>query len=435
MKKRGREDGGEGAGSCQFRKIMLFRDTRIAQSGFGLNPMHAQFHRPQWYKTTKPHLQKCVKNSVPISPNYLLPFRSNLNNDQASKFLPLIKQKRDKNSSNVEILEQPLDLSQLSNNYISFADQFINKHSNDPFFIYMAFTHVHTTDPSQHNQQYAGCKFKGTSSRGIFGDAVQEVDYMVGEIFASLTRNNLHKKTLILFTSDNGPAMAKRFSGGSPGIMNGQYSGYFNVGKGSTWEGGIRMPAFAYWPEKIKPNTKSSEIISSMDIFPTLSKILNIQLPKGVIYDGKDMSDILFKENGKTKHHILFFYGGAHHWLKNYPSAARMGAYKAHFDTGPGLHGCKDICPNIGNCVYCKRINYCKNIKDCKPLIFNVEKDPSETYPIFNTNISKLFVEALRIELKTHIHRNPIEIQDQPGEKINEYGICCNRHELGTCNC
>ena len=108
----------------------------------------------------------------------------------------------------------------------------------------------HTTNPLQPEEQYAGCAFKNKTTRGAFGDALAEVDSIVGDIVASLEQNGLEKNTLVIFSSDNGPWMVKAESGGSPGIMYGRSSGYWNVGKGSTWEGGIHEPAFARWPGK-----------------------------------------------------------------------------------------------------------------------------------------------------------------------------------------
>ena len=111
---------------------------------------------------------------------------------------------------------------------------FINRHVADPFFLYVPFSHVHTTDPLQPEEQYAGCNFKNTTNRGSFGDALHEVDWIIGNIVDTLVKNNLLDNTLILFTGDNGPWMVKGKSGGSTGLLYGRESGYWNVGKGST---------------------------------------------------------------------------------------------------------------------------------------------------------------------------------------------------------
>ena len=118
--------------------------------------------------------------------------------------------------------------------YSTFVTSFINRHVADPFFLYVPFSHVHTTDPLQPEEQYAGCNFKNTTNRGSFGDALHEVDWIIGNIVDTLVKNNLLENTLILFTGDNGPWMVKGKSGGSTGLLYGRESGYWNVGKGST---------------------------------------------------------------------------------------------------------------------------------------------------------------------------------------------------------
>ena len=179
--------------------------------------------------------------------------------------------------------------------------------------------------------QYAGCGFKNATRRGPFGDALAETDWIVGNIQNKLKELDLEEDTLILFTSDNGPWLLRGLSGGSAGLFTGRYSGYWSTGKASNWEGGIRMPAFAYWKGKISPYSRSSEIISSMDVFPTLSKLAGVDLPSNRTYDGRDMSDILLQENGKSKHDFLFIYGtcsGDPYWSV---SSVRHGKYKAHW--------------------------------------------------------------------------------------------------------
>merc|ERR1711865_490140 len=159
----------------------------------------------------------------------------------------------------------------------------------------------------------------------------------------------------MLFTGDNGPWMIQGLSGGSTGLLTGRFSGYWNTGKGSTWEGGIREPAFAYWKGQVTPFTRTAEVVSSLDLFPTLSKLAGLELPADRVFDGKDMSDVLLNDAGKSKHEYLFFYGGC--GPKGKPSSVRHGKWKAHWCTGPGLSGCTN----------------CKVIKYDTPLLFNVE--------------------------------------------------------------
>ena len=137
----------------------------------------------------------------------------------------------------------------------------------------MPFSHVHTTANNQPEMQYCDCEHKNATRRGTFGDALLEVDGIVGAVRRTLQELGIDKNTLILFTGDNGPWLIRGTSGGSTGLLSGRFAGYWNVGKGSTWEGGIREAGFAHWPGVVKPNSRSAEIISSMDVFPTVLKL------------------------------------------------------------------------------------------------------------------------------------------------------------------
>lgn len=116
----------------------------------------------------------------------------------------------------------------------------------------------------------------------------------------------------------------------------------------------------------ITPQTKSDEITSSLDLFPTMAALLNVPLPPNVVYDGKDMSDILLDKGTSLHNDGLFFYGGGGAAGCNWtgPSAMRYGAYKAHFETGPGLSGCKG----------CKAKCYCEDPTDENNCTFKIEK-------------------------------------------------------------
>jgi len=343
--------------------------------------------------------------------------------DPAGHFLPLVLQK----SNQTHILEQPLDFTTLADKYNEFAMGFLEEHKNSPFFLYMPFSHVHTTSKSQPEMQYAGCAHKGSTRRGPFGDALAEADWIVGNIVQKLEELALDKDTLILFTSDNGPWLLRSLSGGSEGLFTGRYSGYWDTGKGSNWEGGIREPAFAYWAGTIQPFSRSTEVISSMDVFPTLSKLAGVDLPKDRAFDGRDASEILLKEGGKSQHDYLFFYGTCNGGPYHTVTAVRHGKYKAHWCTAPGLAQW--------------HMNLTKHYDP--PLMFNIEKDPSETLPLnapneppHNKEDSEALNRILRahaMELATFEFGNIIPIPDGPDEGPGHYGLCCDRSR--GCNC
>lgn len=306
---------------------------------------------------------------------------ADLNSRDTDDLVPLVHQtggttstpgattRTDGYAKNTTIVEQPLDFTTLGEKYAAFVLQFLDAAAKGPFFLYMPFSHVHTTAHNQPQRQYAGCAFQNTSKRGAFGDALAEVDHLVGEVRAKIERLGVEKNTLILFTGDNGPWMVQGLSGGSPGLLVGRYAGYWNTGKGSTWEGGIHEAAFAYWPGMITAGSRSSEVVSSLDLLPTASALAGVPLPTDRVYDGRDMREVLLQPAGKSPHDVLFFYGGAAPSTNAGPSAARMGCWKAHWGTGPGLSGCP----------YCPSLRYPVDA----PLLFNVCIDPSEGIPMF----------------------------------------------------
>ena len=192
--------------------------------------------------------------------------------------LPLIHQRGRTESV---IVEQPTNLRLLNARLTAAAINFTSALQPDqPFLVYFAFGHVHTATPNVDplsnpyaGKQYAACESYGTSRRGLFGDALAEVDQAVdallgvnGHISQTL---GLARNTLTLFMSDNGPSVRWGNAAGSVGTFTGQAATlqdgtpYTNTGKGSTWEGGIRMPAFAHWPGVIAPHTSSPEIVST----------------------------------------------------------------------------------------------------------------------------------------------------------------------------
>jgi hypothetical protein len=213
-------------------------------------------------------------------------------------------------------------------------------------------------------------------------------------------------------------------------VLTGQYAGYTNTAKGSTWEGGIRVPSFVHWKGMIPPYSRSAEVISSMDVFPTLTSLAGMNVPKDIIMDGKDMSDILLDRTNqiKTKHEFLFHYGTCH--LGNGTigiSAVRHGKYKAHFCTSPGLGG-----------------NYNLTIRyEQYPLLFDVDQDPSESIPISvglypqdnkeHQEAMDRIMRAYAMEMATFEFGTIVPEPDGPGEGPNEYGLCCERSR--DCNC
>jgi arylsulfatase A len=182
---------------------------------------------------------------------------------------------------NTTIIQQPADLLTITQTYINASTSFIHTTAakDVPFFLYMAFQHTH-------HPQFAGKKFTNTSTRLKFGDALNELDWGVGQIFSALSEAGVSDNTFVFFTSDNGPSLYREVRGGNAGPLR--------CGKGTTWEGGVRMPAIAWWPSKISPG-RTQEMAATVDLLPTFAAVAGATPPSGVVLDGIDMAPILFR--------------------------------------------------------------------------------------------------------------------------------------------
>lgn len=178
--------------------------------------------------------------------------------------------------------------ARLTGMYTREALEFIEKSGDSPFFLYFAHTFPH-------QPLYASEKFAGKSKAGKFGDAVEEIDWSVGEIIKTLQKLKIEQNTLIFFTSDNGP-----WYEGSPGNFRGR--------KGQSYEGGFRVPFVAKWPGHIRPGTVSAETAVNLDIFPTLLALAGIRQPTDRIIDGKNIDGLLTGRNPASPHEAVYFY-------------------------------------------------------------------------------------------------------------------------------
>nr|WP_201766839.1 sulfatase [Rhodopirellula sp. SWK7] len=191
------------------------------------------------------------------------------------------------------VIEVPADQTQFTQRYTRETIRFITQNKGKPFFVYLAHNMPHIP-------LHASEKFVGSSKRGIYGDTIQELDWSTGEILQSLKELGLDKNTLVIFTSDNGPNTGK---GGSAGVLKG--------GKGSTLEGGVRVPFVARWPGTIPAGTESDEAITGMDLLPTLTRRAGGDVPDDRVIDGKDIWPLLAgKPDAKSPHEAIFYLRG-----------------------------------------------------------------------------------------------------------------------------
>jgi arylsulfatase A len=187
-----------------------------------------------------------------------------------------------------EIVEYPCNQNTLTERYTKEAISFIEKNKEKPFFLYFAHAFPHVPI-------YAGDRFKGSSGTTPFYDAITEIDWSVGEILKTLIENGLDENTLVIFTSDNGPN-----SHGSAKPLRGR--------KFETYEGGQRVPAIVWAPGEIEAGSTSDEIVSALDIFPTIANYAGIKVPKNKVYDGYDISSYLSGKSKKSPRNEMYFY-------------------------------------------------------------------------------------------------------------------------------
>uniref|UniRef100_A0A0K2T2B1 Arylsulfatase Alike [Strongylocentrotus purpuratus] n=1 Tax=Lepeophtheirus salmonis TaxID=72036 RepID=A0A0K2T2B1_LEPSM len=224
------------------------------------------------------------------------------------------------------IKEQPTNLSKLTQKYTNRAIQFIKSNRNNSYFLTYAFHQTH--DP-----QFAGLKFVNTSIRGSFGDALSEMDDAIGQIMQFLKKSDLLTETLVIFTSANGPNISRQGQGGC--------AGPFRCGKGTTYEGGVRVPLFMHWSGFIQPY-KSHVLITALDIYPTLMSMVSVQYKNST--DGFDFTRHILKQklDYNPRELLLYFPGHANKTIG--PYAVRYKNYKAHFYTeGNYASTCIDI--------------------------------------------------------------------------------------------
>jgi len=208
---------------------------------------------------------------------------------------------------NEKVIEQPAQLATLPERFTAETVKFIEDNKDRPFFIHYANIETHipwfTTKP-----------FHFKSKAGLYGDAVQCFDWSTGEIVAALKKHNLLENTLIVVSTDNGRLrnVSKELEGifGHAAAVDPDLPSVLRGGKGqSRYEGGVRVPALAHWPAKIKPGTESGEIMMGFDLFTTFAKAAGADVPKDRIIDGKDLTPIFFGEKGaKSPHKEVYFY-------------------------------------------------------------------------------------------------------------------------------
>ena len=251
------------------------------------------------------------------------------------------------------------DQEQLTKQYTERAVSFIEKNKEEPFFVYLPHSMVHVP-------LYVSDDFKGKSGAGLFGDVMMEVDWSAGEIMKVLRKHNLQKKTLFVFTSDNGPWLNYGDHAGSAAPLR--------EGKGTMFDGGCREPMLAWWPGTIPANSVCREPAMTIDLLPTIAHLAKAKLPKHTI-DGQNIWPLFTEDGVPSPQKAYYLYYG------NQLQAIRQGKWKLHFPHGyrtmNGRPGGKDGIPTnysqakIGLSLFdlSEDIGESKDLKDKHPKI------------------------------------------------------------------
>ncbi|MBK8556742.1 MAG: sulfatase-like hydrolase/transferase [Lewinellaceae bacterium] len=269
-----------------------------------------------------------------------------------------------------DTLELNPDQSLLTEAYTQHALAFIEKNKSQPFFLYLPYTMVHVP-------LHPGKAFEGKSRRGLYGDAMEEIDASVGRIRAQLEAAGLSQNTLLVFCSDNGPWLTQGINAGSAGLLR--------DGKGSTWEGGLRVPGIACWPGTIQAGQQWSETASTIDLYRTFCSLGQARFGDHQP-DGQDLSNFILGEGPAPEYsQRTFFYYGPGNRLQ----AVRKGFWKLHIITNSQL----------------QRQYFDKS----PPLLFNLDQDPGEWY-----ELSDAFPEVVN-DLLAEISRHQQALGNSPG--------------------
>uniref|UniRef100_A0A3Q3W937 Sulfatase N-terminal domain-containing protein n=1 Tax=Mola mola TaxID=94237 RepID=A0A3Q3W937_MOLML len=262
------------------------------------------------------------------------------------------------------VVEQPYSTENLTQRMTHEAVDFI-ENSARPFLLFFSFIQVHTA-------MFASAAFRGTSRHGIYGDAVHEVDWSVGQIMETLERLKLTENTLVYLTSDQGPHLEEI---SAKGEVHRGWSGIFKAGKSTNWEGGIRVPGILRWPGSIPGGGQIDEPTSNMDLFPTVVQLSGTSVPEDRMIDGHDLMGLLQGRVQRSNHEFLF------HYCNKYLNAVRwhpQNMWKVFYFT-PNFY------PDNQTACFHTHVCFCMpeyvTYHD-PPLLFDVTRDPSETTPL-----------------------------------------------------
>jgi len=280
-----------------------------------------------------------------------------------------------------EVVEYPADQSQITKRYTEEAVRFIREHKSTPFFVYLPHTMIH-------HPLAASDAFKDKSKQGLLGDAIEEIDWSVGQIMATLKELKLDDNTLVIFTSDNGPA--------------GRNAPPFRGNKATTWEGGVREPCIMRWPGKIPAGTTCDQISGNIDMLPTFAALVGTEVPKDRVIDGRDITPLMFEAKpGPVRDTHLYFSGNGK------LEAIRQGQWKLFLTKNQG--GGKTVRPT-NNAVNANKKPQDGEANADDFTLYDLATDLGETMEVSADHrdiVTKLKSEAAQREAEIREHQRP----------------------------
>ena len=215
---------------------------------------------------------------------------------------------------NNKVIEAPVDLTTTTKRYVKEAIRFITENENNPFFLY--FPH---NLPGSRKVPVVNDDFLGKSANSTYGDAIEEIDWSVGQIINTIMELGIEKRTMVVFTSDNGSPKGRAGSSGRGSNEPFSGAGY------STMEGGMRVPCVVQWPGTIPAGISNDELCTMMDWLPTFAFLAGAQTPRDRIIDGKNIWPLISGEkNAKSPHEFFSYY------FMDQLQAVREGKWKLH---------------------------------------------------------------------------------------------------------
>lgn len=275
---------------------------------------------------------------------------------------------------NEKVIERPADQNTITQRCTERAVEYIKENSDHPFFLYLAHSLPHIP-------LFVSESFRGNSLRGLYGDVIEEIDWGVGRILRTIRDEGIEEDTIVVFTTDNGPWLAFKTHGGSAGPLR--------AGKGTTFEGGQRVPTIFWGPGYVEPGVVT-DMGSTLDLLPTFAALAGAKVPNDRKLDGYNLSRVLSGEAESPRR--TFYY-----WARAELHAVRSGPWKLHVKQR-------------------EPINYGREAPMDGPELYHLETDISEAYDVADTHPD--IVKRLMKMLDAHKADTADSLPDQLAARI-----------------